>query len=198
MGNRFVVALLLSQRLGADAQGTCALLKATSSANGCCTSGSDDKKVSGLGYIPMEGPMNSAMPGLARPKFIMGMDKDYPPYAYLNKEPYGSSTDLDEVIGVGADMIKAMGKHCGFDVVVLEVKWGDCWGAGEIGKGLLQGCYHGCMTYTHAAGVRNRYMEFTNSWAIPNKPSGLIAKLDSAGKPVGVDGKSNLNGLKVV
>jgi hypothetical protein len=128
----------------------------------------------------------------------MGMDVDYPPYAYLKKEPYGGSTDLDEVIGVGADMVKAMAAHCGFDVLVLQAHWSDCWSAGEIGKGLLQGWYHGCMTYTHAAGVRNRYMEFSNSWAIPNKPSGLIVKLDADGKQVGFDGGSNLNGKTIV
>merc|ERR1719158_1457798 len=145
----------------------------------------------------MEGPLSSVMPGTKHAKLILGMDVDYPPYAYLKKEPYGSSKDLDEVIGVGADMIKGMAAHCGFEAVVVQAHWSDCWSAGEIGKGLLQGWYHGCMTYTHAAGVRNRYMEFTNSWAIPNKPSGLIAKLD-AGAPVNIDGKSDLSGKTIV
>merc|ERR1719456_1636575 len=53
------------------------------------------------------------------------------------------------------------------------------------------------MTYTHAAGVRNRYLHFTNSWAIPNKPSGLIAKLEN-GVPVGIDGNSDLSGKTIV
>merc|ERR1719502_223665 len=41
------------------------------------------------------------------------------------------------------------------------------------------------MTYTHAAGTRNRYLDFTNSWAKPNKPAGLIVKL--------VDGKPKIS-----
>merc|ERR1719456_1472572 len=39
------------------------------------------------------------------------------------------------------------------------------------------------MTFTHSAGARNQYMEFSNSWAIPNKPSGLIVKLNADGSP---------------
>jgi len=62
-----------------------------------------------------------------------------PPYAYISEPPYGSKSEVDEVVGVGADMIKAMGKMCGFDVTVIQAHWGDCWGAGEIGQGLLQG-----------------------------------------------------------
>lgn len=93
-------------------------------------------------------------------------------------------------------MIKGMAKHCNFDVYVMRAHWSDCWGAGEIGQGLLQGWYHGCMTYTHAAGVRNQYLEFSNSWAIPNKPSGLIVKLTN-GKPA-IDGKDNLKGKTIV
>merc|ERR1719161_2573539 len=66
-------------------------------------------------------------------KLIMGMDIDYPPYAYLRKEPYLSSNDLDEIVGVGADMIKGMAKHCNFDVVITQADWNDCWGVNEIG-----------------------------------------------------------------
>jgi hypothetical protein len=126
----------------------------------------------------------------------MAMDVDYPPYAYLKQEPFESRIDLDEVVGVGADMIKAMGVHCGFDVDIIQAHWADCWGAGEIGQGLLQGWYHGCMTYTHAAGVRNRYLEFSNSWAIMNKPSGLITKLVN-GVPH-IHGGDTLSGKTIV
>lgn len=129
-------------------------------------------------------------------KLIMGMDIDYPPYAYLKKEPYLSSNDLDEIVGVGADMIKGMGKHCNFDVAITQADWDDCWGANEIGKGLLQGWYHGCMTYTHSAGVRNRYLDFSNSWAKPNKPAGLIVKLTN-GVPT-FDGNDDLSGRTIV
>jgi hypothetical protein len=140
--------------------------------------------------------MPSVFPGQTKAKLIMGMDVDYPPYTYLKQEPYSSSSDLDEVAGVGASMIKAMAKHCNFEVHVMQVHWSDCWNAGEIGQGLLQGWYHGCMTYTHAAGARNRYLEFTNSWAIPNKPSGLIVKLKD-GVPA-IDGNSDMSGKTIV
>jgi len=90
-----------------------------------------------------------------------------------------------------------MAAHCGFDVTIMQAHWADCWNAGEIGDGLLQGWYHGCMTYTHATGVRNRYLEFSNSWAMLNKPSGLIAKLDDAGKPM-LSPLSDLDGVTVV
>lgn len=126
----------------------------------------------------------------------MGVDIDYPPYAYLREPPYGSSADIEEVVGVGPDMIKAMGAYCGFDVTVTQAHWADCWGSNEIGQGLREGWYHGCMTYTHAAGVRNRYLEFSDSWAIRNKPSGLIVKLNG-GVPA-LNGNSDLNGKIIV
>jgi len=93
-------------------------------------------------------------------------------------------------------MIKAMGKHCGFDVEVIQAHWSDCWGSNEIGRGLLEGWYHGCMTYTHAAGVRNRYLEFSHPWAIKNKPSGLITKLVN-GVPH-IKGSDDLSGRTIV
>jgi len=148
------------------------------------------------GFIPSEGPIASVMPGMSKPKLIMGMDVDYPPYAYLKMAPYKRRDDLDEVVGVGADMIKGMAAHCDFDVTVTQAHWSDCWGNNEIGPGLREGWYHGCMTYTHAAGTRNRYLEFTNSWAKPNKPAGLIVKLVD-GKP-SFSAKDNLSKKTIV
>jgi len=174
---------------------TCATVKQVYKDNQCCA-GSAMKEVKGLGWKPMEGPMNSVFPGMDKPKIIVGMDVDYPPYAYLKKEPYSSSTDLDHVVGVGADMMNGMAKHCKFDAHIVQAHWKNCWGSNEIGPGLLQGWYHGCMTYTHAAGVRNRYMEFTNSWARKNKPAGLIVKLTN-GKPA-FNGDDTLNGKTIV
>lgn len=146
---------------------------------------------------PKEPPINGVLPGVGKPHFIMGMDIDYPPYAYLPQGEFVKSPeDIDEVAGVGADMIKAMAKHCNFDVTVVQAHWSDCWNNGEIGQGLLQGWYHGCMTYTHATGVRNRYLEFTDSWASPNKPSGLIVKLTD-GKPA-ISGNDDLSGKTIV
>lgn len=148
------------------------------------------------GFVPKEGLMPAVMPGLARPKLIMAVDVDYPPYAYIQDAPYGSSSDLDDVQGVGVEIIKGMANHCNFDVSVMRAHWSDCWTNGEIGQGLLQGWYHGCMTYTHAAGVRNQYLEFSNSWAIPNKPSGLIVKLHD-GVPA-FSGLDDLSGKTIV
>jgi ABC-type amino acid transport substrate-binding protein len=146
-----------------------------------------------ISHLPVVSAVTSST---QRRKLIMGMDIDYPPYAYLKKPPYLSPSDLDEVAGIGADMIKGMAKHCNFDVVVTQAHWNDCWASDEIGKGLLQGWYDGCMTYTHSVGVRNRYMEFTNSWAKPNKPAGLIVKLTN-GVPT-LDGSDNLHGKTIV
>ena len=68
---------------------------------------------------------------------------------------------------------------------------------GSVGTGLLDGHYHGCMTYTHAQGVRNRFLEFTEAVLDANKPAGLLVLLNADGTPK-VDGKSSLAGLKVV
>jgi len=126
----------------------------------------------------------------------MAMDIDYPPYAYTRTKPFESKFDLDEVVGVGADIIKAMSRYCGFDVEIVQADWNDCWADGKIGPGLREGWYHGCMTFTHATGARNRYLEFTNSWARLNKPSGLIVKL-VGGKPK-IDGMDTLSGRTIV
>jgi len=177
---------------------TCADLKGLYKSSQCC--GNPSKAVQGAAgscWTPAEAPLVGVMPSTnGRPKYIMAMDVDYPPYAYTRTAPFNSKTDLDEVVGVGADMIKAMGAFCGFDVEVVQAHWSDCWNNGEIGQGLLQGWYHGCMTYTHATAVRNRYLEFTNSWAQMNKPAGLIVKL-VGGKPK-ISGQDTLAGRTIV
>lgn len=144
------------------------------------------------------GPISSVKPNTdGRPRIIMAMDIDYPPYAYIRKPPFNSTYELDEVVGVGADMIKALGEHCNFDVTITQGKWDHCWETFHIGKGLREGWYHGCMTFTHAAGVRNRFLDFTGSWAIKNKPAGLITRLDRNGVPH-INGKDDLAGRTIV
>ena len=152
--------------------------------------------------LPAVGPISSVRPSnKSRPHVIMAMDIDYPPYAYTREThpgpPFNDTHALDEVVGVGADMIKALGEHCGFDVTITQAHWSDCWGAGEIGAGLREGWYHGCMTYTHAAGMRNRFLDFTGSWAEPNKPAGLITRLDRNGVPH-INGQDDLAGRTIV
>ena len=147
--------------------------------------------------LPTVGPISSVKPSnKSRPHVIMAMDIDYPPYAYTRKPPYENRQALDEVVGVGADMIKALGEHCDFDVTITQAHWNDCWGAAEIGAGLREGWYHGCMTFTHAAGMRNRFLDFTHSWATPNKPAGLITRLVN-GVPH-INGQDDLAGRTIV
>jgi hypothetical protein len=93
---------------------------------------------------------------------------------------------------------------CGLDITFVQTNWANCWdangykeGSPGIGKGLLDGWFNGCSTYTHAQGVRNRFMEFTNSILDANKPAGLLTMLKPDGTPL-VDGLSNLAGKKVV
>jgi len=188
---------VLAAGIASAASMTCGQLKHSFKANQCC-GGNPAKAVDmGSSWQPAEALLPGVMPSVnGRPKFIMAMDIDYPPYAYTRTAPFENKTDLDEVVGVGADMIKAMGNFCGFDVEIVQAHWSDCWSAGEIGPGLLQGWYHGCMTYTHATAVRNRYLEFTNSWARLNKPSGLIVKL-VGGKPK-ISGMDTLSGKTIV
>ena len=151
--------------------------------------------------LPAVGPISSVRPSnKSRPHVIMAMDIDYPPYAYTREThpgpPFNDTHALDEVVGVGADMIKALGEHCGFDVTITQAHWSDCWDAGEIGAGLREGWYHGCMTFTHAAGMRNRFLDFTGSWAVPNKPAGLITRLVN-GVPH-INGQDDLAGRTIV
>eukprot|EP00435_Cladocopium_sp_Y103_P075793 s11_g65.t1 len=76
------------------------------------------------------------------------------------------------------------------------MKWNKCWGNAIIGKGLEHGEVHGCMTYTHTYGARNRFMEFSRPILKDNKPAGLLVRLQN-GVPV-INGANSLNGLKVV
>jgi len=61
----------------------------------------------------------------------------------------------------------------------------------------MNGWYHACITYTHTAGSRNRFIEF--SWGVlkANKPAGLMVMLKPDGTPK-ISPDSTLDGLKVV
>ena len=151
------------------------------------------------------GPISSVKPNTdGRPRLIMAVDINYPPYAYTRTPPYPDEFNgtranypLDEVVGVGVDMIKALGKHCGFDVTITQAKWSECWDTFHIGEGLREGWYHGCMTFTHAAGERNRFLDFSQAWAEKNKPAGLITRLDANGVPH-IHGTNTLENLTIV
>ena len=142
-------------------------------------------------YHPWEPPLSGILPGVNRPHIILAQDIDYPPYAFLDLEKLS-------VDGVGYDIASQLHKVCDIDVTVVETRWKNCWNAGEIGQGLLNGHYHGCMTYTHTAGQRNRFVEFSEPILDLNKPSGLLVRLDAAGKPLLKGTVSDLKDKKIV
>ena len=94
------------------------------------------------------------------------------------------------------DVIDGMSELCELDIIPVQTNWENCWADNEIGQGLLNGHFHGCMSYTHVKGVRNRYLEFTN--AIIHKGSaGILTRLDTEESPV-VSSMSDLEGVKIV
>jgi len=146
-----------------------------------------------ISMIPraMEPPINGMMGGTERPKIVLAQDIDYPPYATL-----GDADDDFPLDGFGASVAYGLESVCNIDIVLTQIDWSDCWGSNEIGAGLMAGEVHGCMTYTHTAGVRNRYLEFSSPILNMNKPAGILTRLDN-GVPA-VDGSSNLSGITVV
>lgn len=148
---------------------------------------------SSAGWTPHEPLLPGVMPGTSRPHIILAQDVDWPPYAYLGIPPESNF----ETAGIGHDVAKGLSSVCDIDVSVVQTSWGKCWASGEIGEGLLNGYYHGCMTYTHTAGQRPRYMEFSNAFLKDNKPAGLLTRLDASGNPV-VSPTSDLSGVTVV
>lgn len=144
-------------------------------------------------WTPKEPSLPGILPGSSKPKVILAQDIDWPPYAYLGEPP---ESDY-QVAGIGYDIIMGMGALCNFDVTVVQTDWADCWAGGKIGAGLKDGHYHGCMTYTHTQGERNRFAEFSQAILKDNKPAGLIVRLDAQGNPL-VGGSSDLSGLNVV
>lgn len=132
------------------------------------------------------------MGGKMYPKIILGQDIDWPNYAYMGTPP---ESDF-EVEGIGKDIAMGLETVCNISMTVVEMRWSECWGDGMIGNGLKAGVAHGCMTYTHTHGARNRFMEFSKPILKDNKPGGLIVRLNN-GVPE-VNGLSDLNGKKVV
>lgn len=142
-------------------------------------------------WKPLEAPLPGVLPGIRKPKVLLAQDINYPPYAYLSDSP----ADGFGLTGFGPDVARAAGKRCGLDVYITQTEWDDCWN-GKIGTGLLNGHYHGCMTYTHTVGERNRFLEFSDPILSDNKPAGILTRLED-GKPV-VSPMSNLTGIKIV
>lgn len=126
-------------------------------------------------------------PGVGKPHIVLGQDVNYPPYAMKANPP-----DF-ELSGLAVDFIEGMKKVVDADFTLLQVSWADCWGAGEIGTGLLSGWWHGCMTYTHTHGLRTRYMYWSNAVLKRNKPAGLLTRINANYKPY-IKGTDSLKG----
>lgn len=138
----------------------------------------------------LEPPLPGVLPGSERPHLILAQYIDYPPYAYLE------DTTL-ELTGFGPAFAKGMAEMCDVDVTIVQTEWSNCWTSGIIGIGLLDGWYHGCMTYTHTIGERPRQLEFSHAILDENKPVGIITRLDAAGNPI-VSPSSDLEGVTVI
>jgi len=121
----------------------------------------------------------------------LGVDVNYPPYAYLNE-----NGKLD---GFGVDFAKGFNKICeDIEIEVVQTLWEDCWTSDDtIGAKIDSGELDGCMTYTNTEGVRHEYMEFSWSYLERNKAAGFISLLDEAGMPL-VRGDDSMEGRKVI
>jgi len=82
-------------------------------------------------------------------------------------------------------------------IFLAQASWSDCWSSDAIGAKLDAGTFHGCMTYTHTAGTRGRYLDFSYGILSANKPAGILTRLGSDGKPI-IDPTSDLSGKKIV
>ena len=175
---------------------TCAVLAlaifvghASAEGNNCATSSSMEIN---LPPTFREPPVPGIMPGSEKPKLILAQDVDWPPYAFIGQPP---ASDFD-VAGFGHDVAHGMAPMCGIEVVTVQTAWAECWGDNKIGPGLQAGEFHGCMTYTHTIGARNRYMEFSNGILQANKPAGILTRLKDDGTPH-ITSDSTLEGLKI-
>ena len=126
------------------------------------------------------------------PHLILAQDVDYPPYAQL-----GPAAEDFPISGFGPEFASGMTAVCDLDVTLVQTQWGRCWSDDRIGEGLALGEFHGCTAYTHAYGVRNRYLEFSKPILKDNKAAGILTRLNADGTPV-ISGFSNLKGVKVV
>jgi len=167
------------------------MLKADSTSAGRLESSLAGKGSSG--WEPHEPLLPGVKPGSSKPKVILAQDIDWPPYAYLGTPPESEY----EVAGIGHDVAKGLSSVCDIDVTVVQTGWSDCWTSGVIGTGLIEGHYHGCMTYTHTVGERPRFLEFSNAFLKNNKPAGILTRLDGSGNPV-VSPMSDLSGVNIV
>eukprot|EP00588_Corethron_pennatum_P017662 CAMPEP_0194303604 /NCGR_PEP_ID=MMETSP0171-20130528/1447_1 /TAXON_ID=218684 /ORGANISM="Corethron pennatum, Strain L29A3" /LENGTH=357 /DNA_ID=CAMNT_0039054563 /DNA_START=71 /DNA_END=1144 /DNA_ORIENTATION=- len=137
------------------------------------------------------GPTIPTIPGVKAGNVILSQYIDYPPYAML-----GEAEDDFPLSGFGAEVARGLEEVCDISITVAQTDWGNCWTSEDkIGIGLARGEFHGCMTYTHTAGVRNRFLDFSAPILSANKAAGIITRLKD-GVPV-ISGSSDLSGVKV-
>ena len=141
--------------------------------------------------MPHEPPLVGIMPGKDKPRIVLAQDIHYPPYATLDEEDLTLSGFAIEL----AQGIERMAPD-EIEFVFSETKWANCWNSGQIGQGLANGWFHGCMSYTENRGQRQRSMDFTHGILDRNKAAGLLVRLDKDGNPE-VPADTNLHGLKV-
>jgi len=108
--------------------------------------------------------------------------------------------------GYGVDFVNLMNSMCDINIEVTQVAWSECnydlpplyttaggyaflaeagskTNGGAVAKtmpgtGIQGGEVHGCMTYTHLFGARERIFEFTHAWTkAASKAAGLITRL---------------------
>ena len=123
----------------------------------------------------------------------IGMDVDYPPYAF--------QTEDGELAGFGKDFADGLTALCDdLEIVVVEERWDNCWssdGGGTLGAKVADGTLDGCMTYTHTKGVRDELADFSDAILQDNRPAGLLTLLDSEGVPK-VGGMNDLDGKTII
>lgn len=141
-----------------------------------------------------------AAPAVSAVTVKLGMDTDYPPYAFKN-----SDGGLE---GFGKDIADAMtasaaGACADLTIEVVYAPWDDCWvstGGGALGQGFgnatNNALFDGCLTYTHTLGVRDQLADFSGAILGLSKGAGLMTLLDN-GVPK-VTGLDNLKGKKIV
>lgn len=128
----------------------------------------------------------------SHPLVAHGLTSPFAPWQYSAQDAEGG------LAGFGHDIAQGLPEVCPhLEVTVVETKWANCWTSEGSGQGLDNAHYHGCLTYTHTSGQRNRFMEFSNAILSANKPAGILTRLNAEGKPV-VSPTSDLNGVKIV
>lgn len=136
-------------------------------------------------------PLTGTMAGTTKPRLVFAAQPNWAPYVFINPQ-----TGIIE--GVAVDIVRGMGEMCNFDISIMQTEWSECWADDAVGRGLLNGDFHACMTYVHSRGSRDRHMDFSHAILKGNSLStGLLVRLKPDGTPE-IDGNDNLANKKIV